>query len=186
MRELLTARLRLRAWRAADLEPFAALNADPCVMRFLPRLLTRAESDALARQAQSSITQRGWGPWALELRGCGSFIGCLGLAVPSFQAHFTPCVEILWRLARPYWGAGLATEAGRECLRFGFEELRLEEVVAFTVPANQRSRALMERLGLRQDAAGQFRHPRLPSEHPLSCHVLYRLARERWQDELAR
>jgi RimJ/RimL family protein N-acetyltransferase len=182
MRELLSARARLRAWRAADLAPFAALNADPCVMRFLPRVLTRAESDALAAQAQARIAERGWGLWAAELRVSATFFGYLGLAVPSFEAHFTPCVEIGWRLARPYWGAGLATEAARECLRFGFEELGLQEVVSFTVPANLRSRALMERIGLRHDVAGDFPHPRLAAEHPLSRHVLYRLSRERWRD----
>jgi RimJ/RimL family protein N-acetyltransferase len=182
MRALLSARLRLRAWRESDLEPFAALNADPCVTRFLSRALTRAQSDALAAQAQARIEAHGWGLWALELRASGSFIGYLGLAVPAFQAHFTPCVEIGWRLARPYWGAGLATEVARECLRFAFAELHLEEVVAFTVPANQRSRALMERLGLRHDAAGDFAHPQLPAGHPLSRHVLYRLSRQCWQD----
>jgi RimJ/RimL family protein N-acetyltransferase len=182
MPELLTARLRLRAWRESDLEPFATLNADPCVTRFLSRSLTREESDALAAQAQARIEARGWGPWALELRATGAFIGFLGLAVPSFQAHFTPCVEILWRLARPCWGAGLASEAARECLGLAFGELALDEVVSFTVPANYRSRALMERLGLRHDAAGDFAHPRVPAEHPLSHHVLYRLSRKRWQD----
>jgi RimJ/RimL family protein N-acetyltransferase len=181
-RALLSARLRLRAWRESDLEPFAALNADRCVTRFLSGALTRAQSDALAAQAQARIEAHGWGLWALELRASGSFIGCLGLAVPAFQAHFTPCVEIGWRLARPYWGAGLATEAARECLRFAFAELHLEEVVAFTVPANQRSRALMERLGLRHDAAGDFPHPQLPAGHPLSRHVLYRLSRQCWQE----
>jgi RimJ/RimL family protein N-acetyltransferase len=181
MRELLTARLRLRAWRASDLEPFATLNADPCLTRFLSRTLAREESDALAAQAQARIEARGWGLWALELRATGSFIGFLGLAVPTFEAHFTPCVEIGWRLARPAWGAGLASEAARECLRLAFGELDLNEVVSFTVPTNQRARALMERLGLRHDAAGDFAHPQLPPEHPLSRHVLYRLSRRRWQ-----
>jgi RimJ/RimL family protein N-acetyltransferase len=182
MRELRSARAGLPAWRAADLEPFAALNAEPCVMRFLPRVLTRAQSDALAAQAQARIAERGWGLWAAELRESASFFGDLGLAVPSFEAHFTPGVEIGWRLARPDWGAGLATEAARECPCCAFGELGLQEVVSFTVPANPRARALMDRIGLRHDAAGYFPHPRLAAEHPLSRHVLYRLSRERWQD----
>lgn len=181
MRELLTARLRLRAWRESDLEPFAAMNADPCVTRLLSRALTRAESDALAAQAQSQIEVHGWGLWAQELRESGAFIGFLGLAVPSFHAHFTPCVEIGWRLARPCWGAGLATEAGHACLQFAFERLALPEVVSFTVPENRRSRAVMERLGMRHDAGGDFAHPRLPAGHALSRHVLYRLSRQAWQ-----
>jgi RimJ/RimL family protein N-acetyltransferase len=112
MRERLTARLRLRAWCPSDLQPFARLNADPCVTRYLSGSLTREESDALAAQAQARIQERGWGLWALELRASGSFIGYLGLTVPAFQAHFTPCVQIAWRLARPYWGGGARERGG--------------------------------------------------------------------------
>ncbi|HXZ59046.1 MAG TPA: GNAT family N-acetyltransferase [Steroidobacteraceae bacterium] len=176
MHRLTTPRLTLRQWRAADLEPFAALNADPAVMEFMPKRLTRAESDALVERAAADLEARGWGLWALEVRESGAFAGCVGLNVPAFQAHFTPCTEILWRLARPDWGRGYATEAARECLRFALETLRLPELVAFTVPANVRSRAVMERLGMRHDPADDFAHPRLPAGHPLRDHVLYRLA----------
>ena len=179
--DLMTPRLRLREWRAADLEPFAALNADPAVMEFMPRCLTRAESDAFAAVAQAEIAHRGWGLWATELRDSGQFIGCIGLCVPTFRAHFTPCVEIDWRLERASWGRGFATEAARECLRFGFSGLGLSEVVAFTVPANARSRVLMQRLGMWHDVEGDFEHPRLPPGDPLRRHVLYRLTREAWQ-----
>jgi RimJ/RimL family protein N-acetyltransferase len=180
-RDLITPRLRLRQWRAADLEPFAALNEDPGVMEFMPRCLSREESDAFAVVAQAEIAHRGWGLWATELRDSGQFIGCIGLCVPSFQAHFTPCVEIDWRLERTSWGRGFATEAARECLRFGFSGLGLSEVVAFTVPANARSRALMQRLGMWRDVEGDFEHPRLLPGDPLRRHVLYRLTREAWQ-----
>lgn len=177
MHTLTTARLTLRQWRATDLEPFAALNADPEVMRYMPRALSRAESDAFAESAGGELARRGWGLWALEVREEGRFIGTVGLSVPAWEAHFTPCTEILWRLARADWGRGYATEAARECLRFAFETLRLPEVVAFTVPANTRSRAVMERLGMRHEAADDFEHPRLPAGHPLRPHVLYRARR---------
>ena len=181
MSDLSTPRLWLRQWRASDLEPFAALNADPQVMEFMPGSLSCAESDALARRAEAEIAQQGWGFWATELRESGAFIGFVGLHVPSFEAPFTPCVEIGWRLERASWGNGFATEAARACLRFAFESLLLEEVVSFTVPPNRRSRAVMERLGMRHDAAGDFDHPRLPLGHPLRRHVLYRVRREDWQ-----
>ena len=180
MTELVTQRLRLRQWTAADLEPFALLNADPVVMEFMGRSLTRAESDNFAQGAEAVIAQRGWGLWAVELREGREFIGCVGLSVPLFQAPFTPCVEILWRLKRTSWGRGFATEAARKSLEFAFVSLGLFEVVAFTVPANSRSRAVMERLGMNHDAADDFDHPRLPAGHPLRRHVLYRLTREDW------
>jgi len=181
MTELETPRLKLRQWCAADLEPFASLNADPVVIEFLSRCLTRAESDEFGERVRSELAQRGWGLWAVEVREQGEFIGFVGLSEPSFEAHFTPCTEIGWRLARSSWGRGYATEAARACLDFAFRSLGLSEVVAFTVPANARSRAVMERLGMRHDAAGDFDHPRLPAGHPLQRHVLYRLRREDWQ-----
>jgi RimJ/RimL family protein N-acetyltransferase len=181
MPELYTPRLWLRQWRASDLEPFAALNADPAVMEFMSGCLGRTESDALARRCEAEIARQGWGFWATELRDSGAFVGFVGLHVPAFEAPFTPCVEIGWRLARASWGKGLATEAAEECLRFAFESLVLEEVVSFTVPANRRSRAVMERLGMCHDAAGDFDHPRLPAGHRLRRHVLYRLRRQDWR-----
>ena len=180
MSELSTSRLSLRQWRASDREPFFRLNADPAVMEFLGGCLERPESDALAQQLEAEIAHQGWGLWAVEARASGAYVGFVGLRAPSFEAHFTPCVEIGWRLARASWGQGFATEAGRECLRFAFETLALPEVVSFTVPANQRSRAVMERLGLLRVTGGDFDHPRLPSGHPLRRHVLYRLRRAQW------
>src|SRR6059058_4279788 len=163
MTELMTVRLKLRQWRAADLEPFASLNADPAVIEFLSRCLTRAESDEFAERVRSELAQRGWGLWAVEVREQGEFIGFVGLSEPSFEAHFTPCTEIGWRLARSSWGRGYATEAARACLDFAFRSLGLSEVVAFTVPANARSRAVMERLGMRARVRDRLRHRGRPS-----------------------
>jgi ribosomal-protein-alanine N-acetyltransferase len=181
MTDLRTPRLWLRQWRARDLETFAALSADPEVMEFMPRCLTRAESEAVARRYEAEIAQVGYGFWAAELRASGEFIGFVGLHRASFESHFTLCVEIGWRLGRPSWGAGYATEAARECLRFGFEVLALAEVVSFTVPLNRRSRAVMERLGMRRAERDDFEHPLLPAGHPLRPHLLYRLQRSEWR-----
>jgi len=179
--ELSTPRLRLRQWRESDLPPFAALNADPRVMEFMTACLSRSESDALAHRCETEIARLGFGLWAAELRSTGAFIGYVGIRAPTFEAHFTPCIEIGWRLARESWGQGFATEAAGKCLHFAFESLGLAEVVSFTVPGNRRSRAVMERLGMRHDRGGDFDHPGLAPGHPLRRHVLYRLRREEWQ-----
>ena len=172
-----TPRLLLRPWRDADLAPFAAMNADPVVMEFFPRPLDRAESDVAVGRVRDHFAARGFGLWAVEVPGVADFIGFVGLAVPRFEAHFTPCVEIGWRLVREHWGRGYATEAARAALGFGFEELALDEIVSFTVPANIRSRAVMERIGMTRSPADDFDHPGLPEGHPLRRHVLYRLSR---------
>jgi RimJ/RimL family protein N-acetyltransferase len=169
-------RVLLRRWRDEDRAPFAALNADPQVMQFFPRPLERVESDALVERIERHFAEHGFGLWALELPGVAPFIGFAGLAVPRFTAHFTPCVEIGWRLAAGHWGHGYATEAARAALTRGFGRHGLLEVVSFTVPANRRSRAVMVRLGMTHDPAEDFDHPGLPEGHPLRRHVLYRLA----------
>ena len=115
-----TARLRLRPWRDEDLPAFAALNADPRVMEHFPGTLGRAESDALAGRIRDHFEARGFGLWAVEVSGGAAFIGFVGLAVPPFAAHFTPCVEIGWRLAAEHWGKGYATEAAAAALDHGF------------------------------------------------------------------
>ena len=178
---LTTARLRLRQWREEDLAPFAALNADPQVMEFFPKVLTRAESDAVAGRIRDHFVRHGFGLWAVEVRGAADFVGFVGLAVPSFDAHFTPCVEIGWRLAREHWGHGYATEAASAALAFGFGDRAFEEIVAFTVPANVPSRRVMGRLGMRRLPADDFEHPAIPEGHPLRPHVLYRLRRTDWK-----
>jgi ribosomal-protein-alanine N-acetyltransferase len=180
MSELDTARLKLRHWSPADLAAFATMNADPVVMQFMPQRLSREASDAAATAAQAYIDREGFGLWAVEVRGGPAFVGYVGLQVPSFEAPFTPCVEIGWRLARAAWGHGYATEAARACLRHAFGALALPEVLAFTVPANLRSQAVMQRLRMNLDPTGAFEHPRLPEGHALRPHLLYRLTREVW------
>jgi RimJ/RimL family protein N-acetyltransferase len=177
---LRTHRLLLRQWRDADLEPFARLNADPEVMAHFPAPLSRPESDAQAARIRASFDDSDFGLWAVEVPGVTPFAGVAGLAVPRFEAAFTPCVEIGWRLARPHWGRGYAIEAAAAAVAYGFEEVGLDEIVSFTVPANDRSRRVMERLGMRRDPAEDFDHPRLPPGHPLARHVLYRLDRGAW------
>ena len=151
------------------------MNADPRVMEFFPDVLTREESDELIENIESHFDNRGFGLFATELKADKKFIGFIGLHVASFQAHFTPCVEIGWRIAAPYWGKGLATEGSREVVRYAFEWLRLESLVSFTVPENVASRRLMEKLGMTRDPAEDFDHPKLPPGHRLRRHVLYRL-----------
>ncbi|MCU0634779.1 MAG: GNAT family N-acetyltransferase [Gemmatimonadaceae bacterium] len=171
--EIRTPRVRLRRWRDADRAAFAALNADARVMQHFPALLTAAESDALADRIERHFEVHGFGLWALEIPGRAAFAGFVGLSRPSFDAHFTPCVEIGWRLAFEHWGAGYATEAARAVLAVAFEALRLAEVVSMTVPANIRSRRVMERIGMSRDPADDFDHPLVTG--PLRRHVLYRL-----------
>jgi len=177
--ELETERLLLRQWRPEDLGPFAVLNADPEVMEHFPEPLDRARSDAMAEWLQLGIAARGWGFWATEERASGAFVGFVGLSVPRAELPFSPCVEIGWRLARPFWGRGYATEAAQASLRVGFELLGLGEIVSFTTLGNLRSRAVMERLGMREDPQ-TFEHPSLPLGHPLREHCLYRMARQEW------
>jgi len=176
MTGLTTGRLMLRRWRDSDREPFARINADPRVMQFFPATLSRKESDSLIERAEAHFAARGFGPFAAELRESGRLAGFIGLFAPSFEAHFTPCVEIGWRLDADLWNRGLATEGAREVLRFAFEEVGLPEVVSFTAPANRPSRRVMEKIGMTYDPAGDFDHPRIPEGHPLRRHVLYRKA----------
>jgi RimJ/RimL family protein N-acetyltransferase len=173
--ELRTARLLLRGWRDSDLAPFAALNADPEVMEHFPSTLSRAQSNGFADRIVAGIERRGWGLWAVVLNSTGAFIGFVGLNPVPFAAPFTPAVEIGWRLARPYWGSGLATEAARPVLAHAFGPLGLEELVSFTSTTNLRSQRVMQKLGMRHDPADDFDHPSLPEGHRLRRHVLYRI-----------
>jgi len=177
--EFNTDRLRLRQWRSSDRKPFAELNADPRVMEFFPSTLSPEASHAAVDRWQSQIAERGWGLWAVEIRETNEFIGFVGLQVPQAPLPFAPCVEVGWRLAHAYWGQGYATEAASAVLRVGFEQLRLEEIVSFTAVINRRSRAVMERLGMREDST-TFLHPNVPEGSPLREHCLYRLSREEW------
>jgi uncharacterized protein YaiI (UPF0178 family)/RimJ/RimL family protein N-acetyltransferase len=168
-----TARLVLRPWREEDRAPFAALNADPEVMLHFPAPLDRAQSDAMIDRLRVRAARQGFGMFAVEERGTRAFVGMVGLSVPDWEAPFTPAVEIGWRFARPFWGQGLATEAARDVLDWAFGVLRLARVVSFTVPENERSWRVMERLGMTR--VGTFAHPRLPEGDPLQTHVWYTL-----------
>jgi ribosomal-protein-alanine N-acetyltransferase len=173
-RELRTERLLLRRFVAQDRGRFALVNADPRVVEFLPAPLTHKESDALADRIEAHFKRRGFGLWALEIVGIDSFAGFVGLSTPRFEAPFTPCVEIGWRLASEHWGKGYATEAAKAAMEFGFGAVGLREIVSFTVPNNLRSRRVMEKLGMTYDPKDDFDHPALLEGHPLRRHVLYR------------
>ncbi len=177
---LITQRLKLRRWTAEDLIPFAKLNADPKVMEFMVKPLTRHESDQIAERIDSHFVKNGYGLWAVELLETGAFIGFTGLSIPQFEAHFMPCVEVGWRLAHAYWGKGFATEAASKSLEFGFCNLNLSEIVSITVPANVRSRRVMEKLKMHRSASDDFDHPRVPDGHPAKRQVLYRICCDEW------
>jgi ribosomal-protein-alanine N-acetyltransferase len=170
-----TDRLLLRRWRESDREPFAAMNADPEVMRHFPAPLHREQSDDMVDRIEAGFDRHGYGLWALEVRETGAFIGFTGLQWVAYEAHFTPALEVGWRLARPAWGRGYATEAARAAVRFAFHEAGIAEVVSMTIPANVRSQAVMRRLGMTRDPSDDFDHPRAPEDWPYRRHVLYRL-----------
>lgn len=173
-----TDRLILRRWRDSDRGPFAEINADPRVMEFLPSLLTREESDRFIDRIEVGFGKHGFGLCAVELQADRSFLGFIGLSVPNFQTHFTPCVEIGWRLAVPAWGHGYATEGAKAIADYAFHSLNMDSVVSFTAVQNARSRRVMERIGMTFDPAETFDHPNLPEGHLLRRHVLYRLCAE--------
>jgi RimJ/RimL family protein N-acetyltransferase len=181
--ELRTERLILRCWREEDREPFARMNADARVVEYLSPPLSREASDASVDRCNAHFEARGFTFWALEIPGVTNFAGFIGLVVPSFEAHFTPCVEVGWRLAAEYWGRGYATEGARAVVSAGFAQLGLDEIVSLTVPANKRSRHVMEKLGMSHSPGDDFDHPRLNEGDPLRRHVLYRLARAAWKEQ---
>jgi len=176
-----TKRLILRPWQQEDLKPFAQLNSDTRVMEYFPSILNRQESDNLAKHISDKLEEQGWGLWAVSLPDVAEFIGFIGLAEPSFNAHFTPAVEVGWRLAYDFWGKGYATEGAMACLKHAFQKLNLNEIVSFTALANQRSRHVMEKIGMHHNIEDDFDHPKLSEGHSLRRHVLYRLYRDEWE-----
>jgi RimJ/RimL family protein N-acetyltransferase len=179
-----TPRIRLRQWTDADREPFAALNADPVVMEHFPSVLTREQSDAMVDRIHASIERNGWGFWAADdlTGGKPQFAGFIGINIPQApDLPFQPCVEVGWRLARPFWGKGLASEGARLSLNVGFELLKLDEIVAMTPLRNMRSRAVMLRLGMREAAGEEFEHPQVPVGSHARAMCLYRLPRSLWE-----
>jgi RimJ/RimL family protein N-acetyltransferase len=169
-----TSRLVLRPFSDMDREPFFALNTHPEVVASLGTAPTRAESDAIVAHIAAEMARDGWAPWAVEVDGGAPFVGMVGLHRVRAELPFAPAVEVEWRLHPDAWGRGYATEAAAASLRFGFEEVGLDEIVAFTTTLNTRSQAVMERIGMRRDKAGDFDHPSLPEGSPLRRHVLYR------------
>lgn len=175
-----TERLILRQWTEEDFGPFATMCADPDVMEYFPSLLTREESYAMGRRVRSLIEQRGWGFWAVEVPEQHTFIGFVGLHIPKDHLPFAPCVEIGWRLAKAFWGQGYATEAAKASLGYAFTELNLNEVVSFTALPNQRSQAVMNKIGMR-NSGENFLHPDVEQGHDLQEHVLYRISQQDWE-----
>jgi ribosomal-protein-alanine N-acetyltransferase len=172
-----TPRLLLREWRDEDLEPFSHMNADERVCEFLGKTFTPEETRAMVERNRADFQEQGFALWALEVKGGAAFIGYTRLGIPSFQAHFTSCVEIGWRLSFEHWGKGYATEAAKAVLNHAFTRLGIDEIVAFTVPKNGRSRAVMEKIVMKHDLHGDFNDPELPANHHLSRNVLYRIRR---------
>jgi len=172
---LSTDRLTLRGWREADRELFHAMNSDPVVMATIGPLMTRAQSDAFMNRITQHFDEHGYGVWCVEYDG--EAVGYTGFMVPWFRDG----VEIGWRIRSDRWGLGIAPEAGRECLRHGFDDLDFAEIISFTAVTNANSRRVMDKIGLRRDADGDFDHPGVPDGNPLRPHVLYRLTRDDWQ-----
>ncbi len=172
---LTTPRLRLRPFRDADLAPFAAMNDDPHVMENLLARLDRAESDAFAARIREEMRARGFGLWAVEVPAEIPFAGFVGLSVPRFDAAFTPCVEVGWRLTHACWGRGYAPEAARAALAHGFHAAGLEQIVSFTSVVNRASQRVMQKIGMTRDPSEDFDHPSVPPGHRLRRHVLYRI-----------
>ncbi|MES2200220.1 MAG: GNAT family N-acetyltransferase [Chlamydiota bacterium] len=176
--EIKTTRLVLRHWKESDLKPFAQMNADPRVMEYFPSVMSKEESDQLAKRMQAKLEETGYGFLAVSVPNVSEFIGFIGLNnidKTTWPVHFSPAIEIGWRLATPYWRKGYATEAAQACLKYGFETLGLQEIVSFTAKKNLPSRAVMSKIGMHYDPEGDFDHPKLPNGHRLKKCVLYRI-----------
>jgi len=177
-------RLLLRQWTEGDFLPFAEICADEEVMAFFPKPQTQQESYEMAEKIQSLIKSRGWGFWAIEIPNKHKFIGFVGLHIPKDSLPFSPCVEIGWRLSKSHWGKGYATEAANAALEYAFNKLNLNEVVSFTTLANVRSIAVMQKIGMR-NTDQNFMHPDIENSHPLCEHVLYKINKSEWQNNVS-
>ncbi|MCE5295221.1 MAG: GNAT family N-acetyltransferase [Chlamydiales bacterium] len=176
-----TERLLLRQWRQSDLEPFAKLNADPRVREFFPSVQTREQSDNSAKILLENIAKYGYGLWAVSLKDTDEFIGFIGIQDIPFESHFTPAVEIGWRLSHEYWGKGYATEGAKAVLEYAFNELHMPEIVALTSIHNKPSQNVMQKIGMHHDPKDDFDHPRVEDGHWLKRHVLYRMSCDEWK-----
>lgn len=177
---LKTNRLLLRQWTDDDFFVFSEMCSDKDVMEFFPKLQTQKESLEMAKRIQSLIHERGWGLWAVEIPDQDKFIGFVGLHIPKDSMPFSPCIEIGWRLSRQHWGKDYATEAAKVALEYAFNTLNTHEVVSFTTVANIRSRAVMQKIGMR-DSKQNFMHPDIEASNPQCEHVLYKISKSEWQ-----
>ncbi|MBA3448706.1 MAG: GNAT family N-acetyltransferase [Pseudaminobacter sp.] len=185
MNPIRTERLILRNWRERDRELFHRINSDDRVMEFFPFRRDRAQSDAVMDGMREEILVNGFGWSAAEIAETGQCIGFVGLHAAEIDT-IAPAgaLEIGWRLAPEFWGRGYVTEAATALLDFAFGQLGRDEIISFAAWNNDRSTAVMERLGLRRDPARDFDHPGVPDTHPhLKRHVLYRLRREEWRGQ---
>jgi RimJ/RimL family protein N-acetyltransferase len=173
-----TDRLLMREWQEGDLKPFAEMGQDPDVMRYFPKQMSQEDAEQFITKSNLFLQHKGFTLWATTVKESGQFAGFVGLAEPSYQTHFTPCVEIGWRLSKKFWGQGFATEAARRVLKYAFEDLNLPEIVSFTTVLNTPSMKVMERIGMIRDTGGDFDHPKIPVDHPLCRHVLYRIKKQ--------
>lgn len=172
-----TKRLILRTWKASDLESFFEINQDPKVMEFFPGLQDLDYTKNLIDKFEAHLEDFGFTLYAVDRKDTGEFIGFIGLMTVSFDAAFTPAIEIGWRLASSQWGQGFAPEGAKAVLEYAFNELKLPEIVSFTTEKNMKSRRVMEKIGLKRSKNGDFDNPKLSENHPLKPHVLYRLKR---------
>ena len=172
-----TKRLLLRTWRPEDVRPYWLINQDQKVLEFLPGPLSLEQIETFIDGANRQQELKGYCLWAVELKETGALLGFVGLQYIDYEARFTPAVEIGWRLCSAYWGSGYASEGALAALEYGFNECGLKKVVSFTVPANLRSQRVMQKIGMQRDFGGNFAHPKLPTDHPLSQHILYRITK---------
>jgi len=177
-----TERLILRKWREEDIEPFTKINQDPKVTEFLRGSMDFAAAKLFIQDANEAIEKYNFGLWAATLNETKQLIGYIGLNIPKFEAHFTPCVEIGWRLGFKFWGKGYAPEGAKACLEYGFNKIGLDEIISFTAVGNAKSIRVMEKIRMKRDGNGNFKHPQLSENHPLSEHVLYRIKKSDWQN----
>jgi ribosomal-protein-alanine N-acetyltransferase len=168
-------RLGFRRWKDEDRLPFFHMNSDDDVMKYFPNKLTKVQSDDFVDRIEKNIELHGYGLLAVEIKKTREFIGFIGFSNPTFEAFFTPCVEIGWRLARKHWNQGYATEGARACLDYGFGVLGFEEIYSFTAQINTQSINVMKKIGMEE--LSTFNHPRISEDHPLNLHVLYRRKR---------
>lgn len=175
-----TERLILRTWKKEDADPYFQINQDTKVIEFLPRSLTMEQVNDFITAASNHQEEQSYTLWAACLKETRELIGFIGLNYTTFESNFTPAVEVGWRLGSQYWGKGYATEGAKASLEYGFKQCGLKEIVSFTVPANVKSLRVMEKIGLKRDLNGDFAHPKLPADHKLSHHVLYRLSADEY------